>query len=136
MVRDIEAQVERETARALPAAEMRERRTTLMLWTVRFAEFAIFYLYQTFVPTILAGEGYAIVKSLAYSVVIYGMAVPAYLLGGRIVEWLDRKYSVLLAFAATILSGPPTRGRRLEDTSHGVLATRALKTTPQSDWVR
>ena len=37
--------------------------------------------------------------------VIYGAAVPAYLLGGQIVDWIDRKYSVLLAFAATMLSG-------------------------------
>jgi putative MFS transporter len=252
VVMAIEAQVERETAHALPAAELREaksdaeevalhpgdllrpvyRRTTLMLWTVWFAEFAVFYMYQTFVPTILAAEGYAIVKSLAYSVVIYGTAVPAYILGGQIVELIDRKYSVLLAFVATVLTGtlfglatqpwafmvfggattfflavgstaiytytpelyatevrvtgmgiasawgrvgtitallvfgflfktqgkslivimsdsillvgavavavfgPPTRGRRLEDTSQGVLAMQALETKPQPDCVR
>jgi MFS transporter, putative metabolite:H+ symporter len=126
VVMAIEAQVERETGRALPPAEIRApksgavvdvvlrprdllapvyRRTTLMLWTVWFAEFSVFYMYQTFVPTILAGEGYAIVKSLAYSVVIYGAAVPAYVLGGQIVEWIDRKYAILLAFAAAVISG-------------------------------
>jgi MFS transporter, putative metabolite:H+ symporter len=122
----IEAQVERETARALPAALVRAdtracgagdtirprelltrryRRITLMLWAAWFAEYGVFYAFQTFVPTILAAEGYAIVKSFAYSSVIYGAAVPAYVLGGQLVEWIDRKYSVLAAFAATALFG-------------------------------
>jgi MFS transporter, putative metabolite:H+ symporter len=126
VVTGIEAQVERQSGRALPAAEARPaepqgmsrpvlgpkdllskayRRTTLMLWTAWFAEFSIFYLYQTFVPTILAGEGYAIVKSLGYSVIILGAAIPAFVLGGQIVEWIDRKYAVLVSFAAAALFG-------------------------------
>jgi putative MFS transporter len=126
VVAGIEARIERETGRALPPPEVRPtepsgelrpvlrprdllagpyRRTTLMLWTAWFAEFSIFYLYQTFVPTILAGEGYAIVKSFGYSVVILGAAVPAFVLGGQIAEWLDRKFAVLLAFAAAALFG-------------------------------
>jgi putative MFS transporter len=40
------------------------------------------------------------VKSFRYSVVIYGAVIPGYVLGGQIVEWLDRKYSILLSFAA------------------------------------
>lgn len=126
VVAGIEAQIERDTHRTLPAAEARlpepqavapvvlgpkdllasaYRRTTLMLWTAWFAEFSIFYLYQTFVPTILAGEGYATVKSFGYSVVILGGAIPAYVLGGQIAEWIDRKYAVLVAFAAAALFG-------------------------------
>ncbi len=76
-----------------------------MLWTAWFAEFAIFYLYQTFVPTILAGEGYAIVKSFGYSVVILGAAIPAFVLGGQIAEWIDRKFAVLLSFGTAALFG-------------------------------
>jgi MFS transporter, putative metabolite:H+ symporter len=126
VVTGIEAQVERQSGRALPAAEARPtepqdvpgpvlgpkdllsktyRRTTLMLWTAWFAEFSIFYLYQTFVPTILAGEGYAIVKSLGYSVIILGAAIPAFVIGGQIAEWIDRKYAVLVSFAAAALFG-------------------------------
>src|SRR5580693_6589628 len=74
------------------------RRTTLMIWAAWFAEFSVFYLYQTFVPTILAGEGYAVVKSFAYSLVILGAAIPAFVLGGQIAEWIDRKYAVLVSF--------------------------------------
>lgn len=36
---------------------------------------------------------------------IYGTAVPAHILDGYLVEWLDRKYAVLLAFATTGLCG-------------------------------
>ncbi len=126
VVAGIEARAERDSGHALPAPEVRPaephgvlrrvlgpkdllagayRRTTLMLWTAWFAEFAIFYLYQTFVPTILAGEGYAIVKSFGYSVVILGAAIPAFVLGGQIAEWIDRKFAVLLSFGTAALFG-------------------------------
>jgi MFS transporter, putative metabolite:H+ symporter len=126
VVAGIEVQVERETHRTLPAVVARPaepqasagavlgpkdllargyRSTTLMLWMAWFAQFAVFYLFLTFVPTILAGEGYAIVKSFGYSVVILGAAIPAFVLGGQIVEWIDRKFAVLLAFAAAALFG-------------------------------
>ncbi len=126
VVTGIEAQIERETHRTLPAVVARPpesranpgavlgpkdllarayRVTTLMLWMAWFAEFGTFYLFQTFVPTILAAEGYAIVKSFGYSVIILGGTIPAYALGGQIVEWIDRKFAVLLAFVAAALSG-------------------------------
>ncbi len=126
VVAKIEVQAERETGRPLPAPDVRSsgvmatprvvigpkdllgaayRRTTLMIWVAWFAEFSIFYLYQTFVPTIMAGEGYAIVKSFAYSLVILGAAIPAFVLGGQIAEWIDRKYAVLFSFGAAALCG-------------------------------
>ena len=131
-------QVERETGRPLPAsrrtfARNRRRPACVLgpkdllanrvpaddahdLWMAWFAEFSIFYLYQTFVPTILAGEGYAIVKSFGYSVVILGAAIPAFVLGGQIAEWIDRKYAVLVSFArrrcsARCSASRPSRGR-------------------------
>jgi putative MFS transporter len=76
------------------------RRTTLMLWCLWFAEYGVLYAFQTFLPTMLSSEGHSIVKSFRYSVVIYGAVIPGYVLGGQIVEWLDRKYSILLSFAA------------------------------------
>jgi MFS transporter, putative metabolite:H+ symporter len=81
------------------------RRITLMLWTAWFAEYGVHYTFQTFVPTILSSEGYSIVKSFRYSVVIYGAVIPGYILGGHVVEWLDRKYAILLSFVATGLCG-------------------------------
>jgi putative MFS transporter len=66
-----------------------------MLWAAWFAEYGVLYTFQTFVPTILSAEGYSIVKSFRYSVVIYGAVIPSYIpgyvLGGHVVEWLDRK---------------------------------------------
>jgi hypothetical protein len=46
------------------------RRIMLMLWAAWFAEYGVLYTFQTFVPTILSAEGYSIVKSFRYSVVI------------------------------------------------------------------
>jgi putative MFS transporter len=121
----IEAQVENATGAPLPAVTSKQpgldrsqpllrpqdllgpsyRRITLMLWAAWFAEYGVLYTFQTFVPTILSAEGYSIVRSFRYSVVIYGAVIPGYILGGHVVEWLDRKYAILLAFAATGLFG-------------------------------
>jgi putative MFS transporter len=81
------------------------RRITLMLWAAWFAEYGVLYTYQTFVPSLLSAEGYSIVKSFQYAVVIYGAAIPGYILGGQLVEWFDRKYAILLSFATTGLFG-------------------------------
>ena len=118
----IEEEVERATAAPLPPPIVRMqisedstrplvrprdllspvyRRITFMLWAAWFAEFGVHYAFQTFVPTILTAEGYSIATSFRYAVVIYGAVIPGYILGGQVVEWLDRKYSILLSFAAT-----------------------------------
>jgi len=81
------------------------RRTTLMLWAAWFAEYGVLYTYQIFLPTILAAEGRSIVKSFGYSVVIYSSVIPGYVLGGYVVEWLDRKYTILISFVAIAAFG-------------------------------
>lgn len=117
----IEAEVEKATGAPLPPVNVRTRfpgdsgrplvrprnllspayrRITLMLWAAWFAEIGVLYAFQTFVPTILSTEGYSITTSFRYSVVIYGAVIPGFILGGHVVEWLDRKYSILLSFTA------------------------------------
>jgi putative MFS transporter len=81
------------------------RGITVMLWAAWFAEFAILYMFQTFVPTILAAEGFVIVRSFVYLAVIYGALIPGYVIGGQTTEWLDRKYALLLAFFGMALFG-------------------------------
>jgi MFS transporter, putative metabolite:H+ symporter len=124
VLRRIEAEVEKTVGAPLPVVRERPsrastqptvrsrdllspayRRTTLMLWALWFAEYGVLYAFQTFVPTILSAEGYSIVNSFRYSVVIYGAVIPGYVLGGQAVEWLDRKYSALLSFAAIGIFG-------------------------------
>ena len=78
---------------------------TCMLWAAWFAQYGVLYAFETFVPTILSGEGYSMVKSFEFSIVIYGGAAPAFILGGRLAEWLDRKYTILLGFSATAVFG-------------------------------
>jgi MFS transporter, putative metabolite:H+ symporter len=81
------------------------RSITLMLWVAWFAEYGVLYTYQIFLPTILSAEGHSIVKSFGYSVVIYSSVIPGYVLGGYVVEWLDRKYAILLAFVSITTFG-------------------------------
>jgi putative MFS transporter len=81
------------------------RSITLMLWAAWFAEYGVLYTYQIFLPTILAAEGRSIVKSFGYSVVIYSSVIPGYVLGGYVVEWLDRKYTILISFVAIAAFG-------------------------------
>ena len=81
------------------------RSVTLMLWAAWFAEYGVLYTYQIFLPTILSAEGRSIVNSFRYSVVIYSAVIPGYVLGGYVVEWLDRKYAILLSFVAIAAFG-------------------------------
>ena len=81
------------------------RNTTLMLWAAWFAEYGVLYTYQIFLPTILAAEGRSIVKSFGYAVVIYSSVIPGYVLGGYVVEWLDRKYTIVISFLAIAAFG-------------------------------
>src|SRR5882762_6542331 len=81
------------------------RSLTLMLWAAWFAEYGVLYTYQIFLPTILSAEGHSIVNSLRYSVVIYSAVIPGYVLGGYVVEWLDRKYAIVLSFASIATFG-------------------------------
>jgi putative MFS transporter len=76
-----------------------------MLWAAWFAEYGVLYTYQIFLPTILSAEGRSIVNSFRYSVVIYSAVIPGYVLGGYVVEWLDRKYAILLSFVAIAAFG-------------------------------
>jgi len=81
------------------------RTVTLMLWTVWFAEYGVLYTYQIFLPTILSAEGHSIVKSFRYSIVIYSAVIPGYVLGGYVVEWLDRKYAIVVSFVSITAFG-------------------------------
>ena len=125
VLRRVEGEVAKSSARALPPVIPGQSRTqvystpvnpkallgaayrslTLMLWAAWFAEYGVLYTYQIFVPTILSAEGHSIVNSFRYSVVIYSAAIPGYILGGYVVEWLDRKYAIVLSFASVASFG-------------------------------
>ena len=81
------------------------RSVTLMRWAAWFAEYGVLYTYQIFLPTILSTEGRSIMNSFRYSIVIYSAVIPGYVLGGYVVEWLDRKYAIFLSFVAIAAFG-------------------------------
>ena len=76
-----------------------------MLWCAWFAQYGVLYTFLTVLPTVLALEGYPIVKSFQFTLVIFFAFVPAYIFGGYLVEWIDRKYAALLAYACVALFG-------------------------------
>jgi len=81
------------------------RSLTLMLWVAWFAEYGVLYTYQVFLPTILSAEGHSIVNSFQYSVVIYSGVVPGYVVGGYVIEWIDRKYAIVMSFLSVVVFG-------------------------------
>lgn len=91
--------------RARDLLSPRFRKVTLMLWATWFAEYGVLYTFMTFVPTLLAMEGFSIVKSFEFSIAIYASVIPGYVLGGYVVDWLDRKPTAILAFIGTAIFG-------------------------------
>jgi putative MFS transporter len=45
------------------------------------------------------------VNSFQYSVVIYSGVVPGYVVGGYVVEWIDRKYAIVMSFLSVVVFG-------------------------------
>ncbi|VVD92083.1 Putative niacin/nicotinamide transporter NaiP [Pandoraea iniqua] len=91
--------------RARDLLSPRFRKVTLMLWAAWFAEYGVLYTFMTFVPTLLAMEGFSIVKSFEFSIAIYASVIPGYVFGGYVVDWLDRKPTAILAFIGTAIFG-------------------------------
>ena len=93
------------TYRARDLLSPRYLKLTLMIWLAWFAEYGVLYTFMTFVPTLLAMEGFNIVKSFQFSIAIYASVIPGYVLGGYVVDWLDRKPTAVSAFIGTAIFG-------------------------------
>jgi MFS transporter, putative metabolite:H+ symporter len=121
----IERQVERQTGRALPAVVMNAgdnapRRTpvgrrailsrawlpvTLMLWLVWFTEYGVLYTFMSVLPTLLAHDVASLTRSTGFSIVIFSGFIPGYILGGYLVDLLERKFWLMFCFAGIGVSG-------------------------------
>ena len=123
VVAGIEARVVRSTGAALPpvaalppaAPVVPARRrdivaagalpVTLMLWLVWFTEYGVLYTFQSVLPTLLALDGFSIVRSTQFSVVIFSGFVPGYILSGYFLDLIGRKYWLMVSFAGIGISG-------------------------------
>ncbi|GJD52950.1 Putative niacin/nicotinamide transporter NaiP [Methylobacterium crusticola] len=78
---------------------------TLMLWLVWFTEYGVLYTFQSVLPTLLALDGFSIVRSTQFSVVIFSGFIPGYVLAGYLLDLVGRKYWLMTCFAGIAVSG-------------------------------
>jgi MFS transporter, putative metabolite:H+ symporter len=78
---------------------------TLMLWLVWFTEYGVLYTFQSVLPTLLAMDGFSIVRSTQFSVVIFSGFIPGYILAGFFLDTIGRKTWLMLSFAGIGISG-------------------------------
>jgi putative MFS transporter len=78
---------------------------TSMIWLVWFVEYGVLYLLLTVLPTMLAAEGFSIVRSTQFSIVIFSGFIPGYTLSGYFLDWIDRKFWLMICFAGIAVSG-------------------------------
>ena len=123
VVASIEAKVARTSGRSLPpvtpiAAPLPKRQAkrrdilakgvlphTLMLWLIWFTEYGVLYTFQSVLPTLLAMDGFSIVRSTQFSVVIFSGFIPGYILSGYFLDLVGRKTWLMLSFAGIGISG-------------------------------
>ena len=78
---------------------------TLMLWLVWFTEYGVLYTFLSVLPTLLATDGFSIVRSTQFSVVIFSGFIPGYTFSGYLLDLVGRKYWLMLCFAGVAVSG-------------------------------
>ncbi len=78
---------------------------TIMLWLVWFTEYGVLYTFQSVLPSLLAIEGFTVVRSTWFSVVIFSGFVPGYILSGFLLDLVDRKVWLIASFIGIGVSG-------------------------------
>ena len=78
---------------------------SLMLWLVWFTEYGVLYTFQSVLPSLLAMDGYSVVRSTQFSVVIFSGFIPGYILAGFFLDLIDRKFWLMICFAGIGVSG-------------------------------
>ena len=78
---------------------------TIMIWLVWFTEYGVLYTFQSVLPTLLAMDGFSIVRSTEFSVVIFSGFIPGYILAGYFLDLIGRKFWLIICFAGIGVSG-------------------------------
>ncbi|MCK1391072.1 MFS transporter [Bradyrhizobium sp. 1] len=77
---------------------------TIMLWLVWFTEYGVLYTFQSVLPTLLAMDGFSIVRSTQFTVVIFSGFIPGYIGAGYFLDLVGRKYWLMICFAGIGIS--------------------------------
>jgi putative MFS transporter len=75
------------------------RRRTLLTWTLYFASFITYYGIATWLPTLLVGEGYALVRSIAFTTGMIAAAIVGEILVAILIDFVGRKPLLIIFFS-------------------------------------
>lgn len=78
---------------------------TLMVWLAWFTEYGVLYTFLTVLPTLLVADGFSIIRSTQFSVVIFSGFIPGYIGAGYFLDRLGRKAWLMTCFAGVAVSG-------------------------------
>ena len=104
-VRTAKAEMPKEPLPAAIILRPPYRWLTLMLWSSWLTVYGVFYTFLSVLPTLLVMEGYSIIRTFQFSIVIYGGFIPGFTFAGYFLEWVDRKYWLLTCFVAVTAFG-------------------------------
>jgi len=79
------------------------RRRTLLTWTLYFANFITYYGIATWLPTLLVGEGYGLVRSIAFTTGMIAAAIVGEIFVAILIDFVGRKplLTIFFSLAAT-----------------------------------
>lgn len=80
------------------------RRTTVVLWIIWFGVNFGYYGFVLWTPTLLMGQGFDMVKSFGFTVIMCFAQLPGYFSAAYLIEKLGRKPVLIAYFAGTALA--------------------------------
>ena len=95
------------------------RRRTLALWTVWFCLNLAYYGAFTWIPSLLLEQGYSLVRSFGFTLIITLAQLPGYAMAAWLIEFLGRRITLVVFLAGSAVSAI---GFGLADSETAVIA--------------
>ena len=78
---------------------------TLMVWLAWFTEYGVLYTFLTVLPSLLVADGFSVIRSTQFSIVIFSGFIPGYIGAGYFLDLVGRKAWLMTCFAGVAVSG-------------------------------
>ena len=92
------------TARFLALWSPERRRASLMLWVLWFTVVFSYYGMFLWLPSVMVGKGFALIKSFEYVLIMTLAQLPGYITAAWLIERQGRKFVLLVYLAGTAAS--------------------------------